>query len=343
MKKLLILMTLLAFTSSIFALSGEIVYAEGTVDIKTLGGTLEYGDIGMPVETGESVITGYDGYAELEMEDGSTIKVNEDSVFKLESLNDEEGKSKNSFQLILGSAKYKFARTVKDEEPMISTPSTVCGLRGTEFTVFSGLDGSALYAVEEGAVAVSARGKEVRLGAEQGVKVAAGSQPGEPYSILRGQLDYSTFRLESQAAFWEDPAGSVYALMEQLLDFARKADNYQKNFEVQKEILGELDKKLEGLDGEERKDFYREVIFPAEIKTSGMRQNVRYYALSAFSMRRFMLGNMYVQMNTSFVHKRNDPVYLDFMDAYGEFMKYFEKRIVPYLLGADIYENRNES
>ena len=75
----------------LLALNGEIVYVEGSVDLKTAQGDLDWADIGMSVETGDSIITGYDGYAELEMEDGSTVKVSEDSIFALSSF-EQEGK-----------------------------------------------------------------------------------------------------------------------------------------------------------------------------------------------------------------------------------------------------------
>ena len=172
MKKAILLLTILmAAGLPLMALEGEIVYVEGTVDLKTSGGDLDWADIGMPVETGDSIITGLDGYAELEMDDGSTVKVSEDSIFALSSY-EENGREENNFQCVLGSVQYKFAKALKDKEPRITTPSTVCGIRGTEFTVFSGLDGSAIYVVDNGSVAVSAEGEEVILEALQGVEVA---------------------------------------------------------------------------------------------------------------------------------------------------------------------------
>ena len=78
----------------------------------------------MPVETGDSIITGYDGYAELEMEDGSTVKVSEDSIFALSSF-EQRGKEENTFQCVLGSVQYKFTKAMKENEPRITTPSTV--------------------------------------------------------------------------------------------------------------------------------------------------------------------------------------------------------------------------
>ena len=335
-KAALILFTLAITISSAFALQGEVVYVEGTVDLKTASGDMDWADIGSPVETGDSVITGYDGYAELEMEDGSTIKVNEDSIFKLDEIQREERKPQNNFQLVLGSASYKFTRTMKEEEPRISTPSTVCGLRGTEFTVLSGIDGTSLYVVEDGSVAVSSQGKEVQLQAEEGVKVIAGQEPGEVFQVLRGKVDYSAFKAETEAAFYDDPAGSLYPLIDQLISYADKADEFESMFNAQQDAIAELDKQLQTMEGDERKKFYSEVVVPEEVKVTGMKHNVRYYAVSAKSMRRFVVGTMYVQMKTKFIMDKQNPILLDFINAYNEFLDVYETRIVPYLVERDI-------
>ncbi len=337
MKKTSAFTMMLLFSSSLlFALRGEVVYVEGTVDLKTASGAMDWADIGMPVETGDSIITGYDGYAELEMEDGSTIKVNEDSIFKLDEIQREDRKPQNNFQLVLGSASYKFTRAMKEEEPRISTPSTVCGLRGTDFTVLSGIDGTSLYVVEEGSVAVSSQGKEVQLQAEEGVKVIAGQEPGEVFQVLRGKVDYSEFKAESEAAFYEDPAGSLYPLIEQLISYAEQADEYVNLLGAQEDLVSELRKEFNTLEGDTKKIFYREVLSPEEINIMALKQNTRYYAVSAKSMRRFVVGTMYVQMKTKYIMDKENPVYLDFLNVYHQFLDEYESRIVPYLVERDI-------
>ncbi|MBF9017311.1 MULTISPECIES: FecR domain-containing protein [unclassified Oceanispirochaeta] len=336
MKKItlfLILTSILAVPA--FSLMGEVVYVDGTVDIKTSSGDFDYADIGMPVETGDSIITGYDGYAEIEMEDGSTVKVNEDSIFKLDSVQ-QDNKSRNSFQLVLGSASYKFTKTMKEQEPQIRTPSTVCGLRGTEFSVFSGIDGSALYVVDEGSVAVTSKGAEVQLGAEQGVRVNAGETPGVPFEIKRGKVDYSAFKAEAEEAFLSNPASTVFLMMDQLAEYADMSDENEALFQAQKDGLMGLREKLDTLEGDKKKAYYKETVFPEEVKASGLKQNVRYYAVSAKSLRRFVVGTMYVQMKTIYFMDQGNPEFLDFLNAYYQFLDMYETRIVPYLVEADI-------
>ena len=327
--------TLLA-TFSAFSLAGELVYVEGSVDVKSSSGRMDWADIGMSVQTGDSIITGYDGYAEIEMEDGSTVKVNEDSIFKLDSVQ-VDSQETNSFQLVLGSASYKFKKALGTGEPQITTPSTVCGLRGTEFTVYSGLDGSALYLVDEGAIAVTSKGAEVELGADYGVKVDPGQTPGRPFEIMRGKEDYSNFLADSESNFMANPAATIFTMMDQLEEYADLADENEMLFNAHQEAMVLLREQLDSLTtDEERTEFYTDVVFPAEIELSGLKQNVRYYAVSAKSMRRFIIGNMYIRMTARYILDSLNPEYLDFLNAYNQFLHIFETRIVPYLVEKDI-------
>jgi len=334
-KTLFSLLLILALIPALSALSGEVVYVEGTVDLRNSYGDLDYADIGMPVETGDTILTGLDGYAEMEMEDGSTVKVYEDSIFTLSSI-ERSGKQANSFQCVLGSVQYKFTQAMKENEPSISTPSTVCGLRGTEFTVVAGLDGSALYVVDDGSVAVTAQGEEVQLGAQEGVRVNAGEAPGDVFPVLRGEIDFSQFRRESREQFLENPAASMGIMIRQLEDYADEADRYKQEFEDQKKLVEELTEKMKTLEGDERKSFYKESVLPEEVKTSYLVLNYRYYALSGLSLRRYVVGSMYVDMRTRYILNKQDPVYNEFVEAYNEFLRVFENRITPYLVPADI-------
>ncbi len=328
------ILTLLA-TFSAFSLAGELVYVEGSVDVKSSSGRMDWADIGMSVQTGDSIITGYDGYAEIEMEDGSTVKVNEDSIFKLDSVQ-VDSQETNSFQLVLGSASYKFKKALGTGEPQITTPSTVCGLRGTEFTVYSGLDGSALYLVDEGAIAVTSKGAEVELGADYGVKVDPGQTPGRPFEIMRGKEDYSNFLADSESNFMANPAATIFTMMDQLEEYADLADENEMYFVAQQDAVSSLREHMETLSGDEKSEFYKTVVFDEEVKTQGLKQNVRYYAVSAKSMRRFVIGNMFIKMTTRYILDPMNPEYLDFLNAYNQFLSIYETRIVPYLVEADI-------
>ncbi len=335
MKKILLITFLAGLSFALNALEGEIVYVEGSVDIKYATGDLDWADIGMYIETGDSIVTGADGYAELEMEDGSTVKVSEDSIFALSSY-ESRGNQRNSFNCVLGSVQYKFTQAVKANEPRITTPTTVCGIRGTEFTVVSGLDGSALYVVDDGSVAVSAQGEEVVLGALEGVEVAPGSTPGEPFPVLRGQIDYSQVRSDAEQRFLENPAASMRIMIGQLENNIKELQFYEEEYKKSLLKQTELREKLTSMEDEAKKTFYEEIIFPEEIKTSNMKLNVRYYALSSLSLRRFLVGNMYISIRTQYISNEENKVYQDFLKEYQKFLTMYEKGIIEFLVKADI-------
>ncbi|OQY31381.1 MAG: hypothetical protein B6241_14165 [Spirochaetaceae bacterium 4572_59] len=326
---------LICVNLNLSALDGEIVYVEGSVDLKTAYGDLDWADIGMPVETGDSIITGYDGYAELEMEDGSTVKVSEDSIFALSSY-EEKGESQNSFNCVLGSVQYKFTKAVKTGEPRITTPATVCGVRGTEFTVVSGLDGSAMYVVDSGMVAVTAKGKEVILGELEGVRVDAGEAPGEIFPVLRGQVDFSQVRAEAEQRFLDSPAASMKIMTSQLQAYIAEMEKSIQQREDQIVLIDELRKKFRTMEGDAKQKFYDETVFPEEMKVTYMALNIRYYSLSSFSLRRFLVGNMYINLRTKYILDPSDAEYQDFLKEYKYFLTFFENRVIEYLVPADL-------
>lgn len=336
MKRALIVFSgIFLLCTNLSALEGEIVYVEGSVDLKTASGDLDWADIGMPVETGDSIITGYDGYAELEMEDGSTVKVSEDSIFAISSY-EEEGESQNSFNCVLGSVQYKFTKAVKTGEPRITTPSTVCGVRGTEFTVVSGLDGSALYVVDNGMVAVSAQGEEVILGELEGVEVAPGSAPGEVFPILRGKVDYSQVIKDAEQRFLDSPSSTMRIMISQLETYIKEMEFYENEFQTLSKELEDLRTELFKLEGDAKTKFYNENIVELDIRSTYLKLNVRYYAISSLSLRRHLVGTMYVNIRTSYILDNENPEYLSFQKEYQNFLKVFENEVTEFLVLADL-------
>ncbi|MBN2627427.1 MAG: FecR domain-containing protein, partial [Spirochaetales bacterium] len=189
MRKILALLMLTALTFPLTALTGEVSYLEGAVDIKPAGGELEWADFGSPVREGDSVITGRDGYCEIELEGGSTVTIESDTVFAFGRGTVGSNQPQNVFSCAMGQISYKFNNLT--EEPVISTPSAVCGIRGTAFTVMTGADGSSLFIVSEGEVEVESMGRRVALTLDEAVEVTSGKAPGEKYPVLSGSLDYA--------------------------------------------------------------------------------------------------------------------------------------------------------
>ncbi|MDC7223128.1 MAG: FecR family protein [Spirochaetales bacterium] len=321
-----------------FSLTGEIIYLDGTVDIKPQGGELEWADFGTAVTEGDSVITGIDGYCEIELEGGSLITIEEDTVFSFGRGTVGSGEPQNVFSCAMGQISYKFSNL--QDEPVITTPSAVCGIRGTAFTVMAGADGSSLFIVSEGEVEVESIGQRVSLTLDEAVEVSSGEAPGEKYPVLSGNLDYEGWLEQAEAAALADPVGTVEELTGRLTFYISEMDRYHALWEkgmVQRNQLIDQVKQLR----EEGKDFEADELFettlqPLITEVTAYAINVRYYSLSALSLRRYTLGSLYVKMRTAHF-KEKSAAYIDFLDTYRMFLlDYYAICEEPFLVEADI-------
>ncbi len=105
-------------------------------------------EIGSVLNTGDSLKTGTDGQVELDQK-GVSIKIAHNTVFTL--MEKAQGnQSTTVLSVALGSIKFHYDK-LTGTEPQVRTNGAVAGVRGTEFTVFSGADGSTLFAVDSGA------------------------------------------------------------------------------------------------------------------------------------------------------------------------------------------------
>ena len=338
MKKLLILMFFSFLALSLFSLTGEIVYLEGAVDIKPNGGELEWADFGTPVAEGDSIITGMDGYCEVELEGGSTVTIREDTVFSFGRGSVGGGEAQNVFSCAMGQISYKFSN-LKDE-PVITTPSAACGIRGTAFTVMTGADGSSLFVVSEGEVEVESMGRRVSLTLDEAVEVSSGEAPGAKYPVLSGSLDYTGWLEKAEAAALADPVGTVEDLTDKLIFYISEMDRYyalrEKGMADREELLAKIRTlRDEGKDFE-ADDLYENTFLPLKNQVNQLSINVRYFALSALSLRQYTLGRLYVKMRAAHFKESSDS-YEKFLNVYNDFIEEYKTICVePYLVDADI-------
>ncbi|MBT3275885.1 MAG: FecR domain-containing protein [Spirochaetales bacterium] len=332
---------LLAFlvTSGIFSESADLVYAEGFVDLKLADGEIVEAFIGDFVETGDTIITGEDSLAEMVRENGSTIKISPDTIFTFQEI-ERDGERRSVFATTLGLVKFKFDRFT-GKEPLIATPGTVAGVRGTEFQVLAGADGTTLVIVESGKVVVEAAGESVELLPEEGVEVPAGGVPGEKFTVLHGQMDFSSWNADKLDSALEDPAAAIQSLEKSMASFASELDMLtplfaESNEELKSEraILAKM--KEDKKSNDELADYYSKTVFPLEVQTSYIALNQRYYALSALSFRRFVLGSLYARVKSLYIGRLTSASYMDFAKTYSKIIREYERAVVPLLVEADI-------
>lgn len=161
---LLLLLTFTSITISAQDSSAIITFLEGIVDISRDGEYLDYNmiDIGTEIENYDLIETGPDGYVELKLttpvSPGVDLKIHENTNFYFDSTKS-MGKKKTNLQVLTGSLTLKVQKLYKDNELDVKVNDSVMGVRGTEFTVSSTIDGSTLVTTKEGKVAcVDSRG-----------------------------------------------------------------------------------------------------------------------------------------------------------------------------------------
>lgn len=328
---------IVAASFAAFGQHADIVYVEGFVDLRLAGGERMEAFIGDYLERGDTIITETASYAELEQLNGYSIKIHEDTIFTFQEI-EQRGEKRSVLSTTLGAVAFKFDM-MTGKEPLIATPGTIAGVRGTEFQVFAGIDGSTLVVVSSGKVEVEAGGKKVELLPEEGVEVPAGGQPGEKFQVLRGQLDFSAWNSERLDSMLEDPAGAVRGIekgMEALrVKIAELVPLYEANSERLKAERLKLPRIEEEKGKEARTRYYEETVFPLEVETSYMRLNLRYYALSALSFRRFVLGPMYARVTSAHINRLDSDLYTDFEKAYLRILSDYERDVAPFLVEAD--------
>ena len=340
MKKSIIFMAIfILFASTIYAQSvATVSYVDGWVDIKDDSGKAMEALIGDELFHGNSVITGKNSYAELLEKSGSTYKMSPETVFAVREL-EKNGKKESVLAVTVGEVAFKFNK-VAASEPMIATNSTVAGVRGTEFVVFSAADGSTFIAVTQGLVEVEAAGKTVSLNPDEGVEVKPGSPPGNKIQLLGVPLNFTKWNDEKKLDFLKNPVEALKAV-DKRLDFYNS--KVQELYPIFKEMADNVNKlwaerdrilKEQGQAAAEQYDIA--VLRPAGLNATYMGLNMRYYALSSLSMRRYIVGNMYAEIKSRYITKLNDPLFIEFNKLYNEVLKKFEEISIPQLDVADI-------
>jgi hypothetical protein len=311
---------------------------EGFPEIYASGGSHFVADFGDRLQTGDSVVTGSADYVELERGARQLIRVNPDTVFTIREVQ-RGGEKKTVLSAAAGEVSFRFDR-LTGSEPQLGSPSVAAGVRGTEVTVYAGDDGTTLFLVTSGEVAVDSAGKETVLTAGQASEVLPGGEPSDAFDWKGRALDFSTWNSERLAAFLADPVAGARRIRHEIAAFGDEIDElfprYQEVAEQLRQERNKYDTILEEQGEESLREYQRSVVAPIAERAQGLILNVRYNALSALSLRRFVLGKMYMNMKTRYVFEPNASEFEQFEEIYTETLDDFEERITPHLVEADI-------
>lgn len=132
--------SLLLLAGGVWAQTGPkalLIYADDETALEAINSSgvsraLYMGDEIFPGETIKTSATN----AELKLDpNGSIIKIARNTSFKVEGLAGSEGKDTNEFALLGGKIRTVAAKTAGSNKYRIRTPTAVCGVRGTDFSM----------------------------------------------------------------------------------------------------------------------------------------------------------------------------------------------------------------
>lgn len=131
----------LATTQSLAESVGQVKVSTGFVSIERAGKRLP-GPVGTNIEGADSIVTGADGSAGITFVDNSRLSVGPNSTlaitrFKFDQTTHEGGFDTALKRGTLSVVSGKLAKRSPDAMT-VSTPSTILGVRGTEFVVKAG-------------------------------------------------------------------------------------------------------------------------------------------------------------------------------------------------------------
>ncbi len=167
MKKLSFLVMVIGFALSLNGQVnnnyGKIKFVMGQVDVKRSDGVIFQAKINTKVYTGDKIVTGAHGAAQLLLRKGIQIRIAKNSVFELKKNDVSADKKDTALSVSAGKIWLKIKnRLGKNDKFQVETPTAVVGVRGTIFVVQQDEAGTAVY-VAKGAVAFLSKllGKEV--------------------------------------------------------------------------------------------------------------------------------------------------------------------------------------
>ena len=150
-------------------------------------------------------------------------------------------------------------------------------------------------------------------------------------------MDFSTWNGVRESKILDNPIAALESASNGLNALIREIEILVPVFEANRAKLESLRDQLRNeKDADKRKSTYEQTVFPLEVETSYLALNIRYYALSALSYRRFVLGTIYLRTHLQIITGNTAIDFDAFMRSYEDTLNKFERKITPHLVVRDI-------
>lgn len=305
-----------------FLFSVEVDWVSGNVTYSHLKGEWKDLDTGMNLSAGDIIKTGMGSEVSLREVDFE-IYIQENSTFTI-SEKYEDGDRKSSFMLFFGRMKFKLARS-GSKEPEIRTQTVSLTIRGTEFEVGAGYDGSTLVLMDEGSVAVKGDKSELVLIKGEGTEVPFGEEPTEKFEVITKVINWDKWFSTSQ----ESIKGNETVFLKKILARFQEIDAGIKDYErIRAESLKEKEVFLKKRDEFKEKDNMDEASAyskkAGEVSKKAFHSivNIRFLALSSIGLFD-MAENIYKGVETPSGEQKDifEKIYVIYKDIEDKYIR----------------------
>jgi hypothetical protein len=263
MKRLIMMvLSVVVISVPVWAYALEVGFLVGDVKIVRAGSELKGINVGTKVQTDDVVKTGKKSLVTIVYNDGSEIKMTENSIVKIGKMT--QGTDTAPAVVIAGIVTTKFTKLSKGTEARRSvyTPTTVCAVRGTEFTVAVSDGADSRVELTEGSLDVHNPygGQQIQAGKK--VKTSVAGAPTDDSDFTGSAAEWKGAADESLAA---DPSGKGDEFQTYLSDLSvRSSASSQKIDELgngmsnikDKKTLDKKGKDLDAVNGSVEEDLY---------------------------------------------------------------------------------------
>lgn len=283
--------------------------------------------INQELSTGDSLKTGPKAYIELDI-DGNYIKLQESSQMKLSQSLDGEAKN-DSVDMNRGNLKLKLDKLKKESKGFqVNTPASVCAVRGTEFTVAAGYDGTTLLQVEEGQVEFQGETKSVIVAKNQQSEVKLGKDPSEVVDIKRQEwnkwlADSRVNMKGNEQLILEDSLKKIQKLDSEIIEL----ENIRAELVKSKEALDEEAKKLKAAGDNDGFKSKAAEAFQAMAKAN-YAQLKCFIRADRMNMIKVFAEETYAEIDKEKIDQQTQNVYSQIIDTYNKYYKKYIEEVV---------------
>ncbi|MBN2401916.1 MAG: FecR domain-containing protein [Spirochaetes bacterium] len=243
---------------AIKAYSAQISFMAG--DVKVIKkGKASAAQFQMTLYSGDILKTGKGAFADILYEDGSVIKIKENSSI---IVGNKSAKGSDSLSVTSGIISAKFAKLQKDSARRVYTPTTVCAIRGTEFEVAVSDSADSKIQLSEGALQLLNPYGKLDIEGDEGAEVVVAEAPAEA-----GNGELVQWKNEQENQLDKNPEQKADAFSQYVKDFRKRSESASKNIsnlekkrstviKGGKDKLDKANKDLDNIENDVENDLY---------------------------------------------------------------------------------------